>query len=235
MTKIHHFSFDVWNTLVVSNPEFASKRTQALAELAGMTTYSAKLAYTTVKRMIDNAAESHGLGLSTDGVLMVLKTYINATNGKLTTEHMLAFKKRIAELFKEHPPIVTDSARYMLCQLAHLGPTVTTSIGSNSNFISGDLMHPYLTEVFKNYHVKLSFGVYSDLIHVSKPHPQFFDEVFKKAQENNNIVQTRGEVCHVGDNIVCDGKVVDYNMQFLHTPDVNKIGTAIEQLLNANH
>lgn len=229
--KIHHFSFDVWNTLVVSNPEFARQRTEALAEIAKIAPSRAKTMYTLVKKSIDDAAEANGIGLSTDGVLFALKTYLNANGCRFTVEDMMMFKQRIFELFNEHPPIVTDSARYMLCQLAHLGPNVTTSIGSNSNFISGELMHPYLSKVFGFYHVKLAYGVYSDMLHVSKPHGLFFEEVYKQAYASNGAVRHRGHVCHVGDNLICDGKSVDFDMQFLHIPDVNKLGSLVEQLL----
>ena len=79
---------------------------------------------------------------------------------------------------------------------------ITVSIGSNSNFISGYTMHPWLNSRFDK---AFQFGIYSDAIGVAKPFASFFgrviDGVYRLYGYENVLVRN---VMHVGDSELCD-------------------------------
>lgn len=189
---IKQVSFDVWNTLVKPNPQYATLRTEALAKLVGVDFDTAKKAYTATKRQVDHAAEACGIGLSTNEVYLLLMANVGVA---VVNQHhqAITFRCTVERLFSEHPPLVTDAAKTLVAWLKQQDMIV--NIASNSNFISGNVMHPFLKKELG----ELDFGVYSDIIEASKPSQAFFDGV-----RQHSGLRREHLILHVGDNIICD-------------------------------
>lgn len=205
---IKHVSFDVWNTIVKPNPEFAQHRTKLIALILNLDVDFVKQAYTKTKRVVD------GTAFSTPGVyrLLFASCGVSVSSG-LARE----IRETVNELFRKHPPIIVPTNVELMSWLHDEG--FTTSIGSNSNFVSGDVMHPFLEQALGH---KFEFGVYSDLIGHGKPAPQFFNLIHSRLRAFRPDARCE-EILHVGDNYICDVRGAVQNGMtglLIESPDV---------------
>jgi len=202
---IKHVSFDVWNTLVVANPHFAAARAELLSEVSGVPAAQCKAVYTRVKQQLDRTASEYGIGAP---VICSLDKLMLELTGKQAHHDVLdKLQYNIERLFALYPPKVTDAAIRTISTLLDKG--ILISIGSNTNFVSGRVMHQYLRRVLQFHAGPRPFfgGVYSDEVLTSKPSEAFFAAVIDLAQhtaQQNHQRRTNEQILHVGDNYVCD-------------------------------
>lgn len=183
---IKHISFDVWNTLVKPNHQFAKARQQLLAASFRLDELWIKKVYTETKSEIDSNAENNGIGPSSDDCYRLLFQNLNV-------EFNADIKEEVETLFQKFPPIIPDIVKSTIEQLR--SSNITLNISSNSNFISGNVMLPFLESNLGEF----NFSIFSDLIGVSKPSERFFEAVKKRC---THPVEN---MLHVGDNTICDG------------------------------
>lgn len=191
---IAHVSLDVWNTLVRPNPTFATARAHLLSMMFGCTTEQVSKAYTKVKANINYGYMLGALhsAPSTHRAYELLLIAIGADPMKA-----VMIREMIERLFYEHPPTVVETASDLIAQLNKIGCGV--SIGSNSNFISGSIMFPFLKAEIGDF----DFGVFSDLIGMQKPSPMFFTHIVGSVNTIFNSIPA-GDILHVGDDHECD-------------------------------
>jgi putative hydrolase of the HAD superfamily len=194
---IAHVSFDVWNTLIKPNPEFSLNRTTLIALALNLDTDYVKRAYTHVKHVVDTIAETTGEAFSTPEVYQLFFRACGVSvSGRLADEIRLA----VDELFNRFPPTIVDSVYQTLNELQ--SREITVSIASNSNFISGHVMHPWLQSQLGE---RFLFNRYSDVIGTAKPSIKFFDSVYEGVMIHHPDLLDRSNILHVGDNPTCDG------------------------------
>jgi len=204
---IKHVSFDVWNTLIVPNPYYAQARTQLLAEQFNLEPERVKRVYTFVKQTIDRNAEVAGAGPTTYEVFEALIRRLNTERNVQwelyhIQDYSVPLRNTMERLFMMYPPHVTESARMVFELLRDMD--ISISIGSNSNFISGHVMHPYLQNVLGRIR-EISYGVYSDLEGASKPSYGFFETIHLKGNGHGKVHAIgKDQYLHVGDSQVCD-------------------------------
>lgn len=193
---IKHISFDVWNTLISANPEFAKARTQLLADFTDVDFALAKHEYTNLKHKADNLSEQNGVALPTPVLVRILLGSL--LPGEPSDDLVRRYIVAMNELFLEHNPAMPKSVIDLIEELTGAG--VTVSIGSNSNFISGKVMHPWINQTAGG---RFSFGVYSDLVRVGKPSAAFFGHIIDEVRARRDGVRIN-EILHVGDSARCD-------------------------------
>lgn len=193
---IKHISFDVWNTLITANPEFANARRAMIASVTGAEQDVVKSVYTAIKQKADKYAEKCGVAFTTEQLISELVLKLTGRHNEASVE---VIKNEITHLFIKHPPVLPRGTRARLDQVYDLG--ISLSIASNSNFISGSVMYPWLCS-----HLPLAFGVFSDLEGTSKPSATFFGKVIDAARTARGWQEIDvNEILHVGDNPICDG------------------------------
>jgi putative hydrolase of the HAD superfamily len=153
-----------------------------------------KESYQDVKHTLDWLAEIRGEGYTCLQVYSLLASKLGVTG--VTDEGLETLRLAVEQEFLAHPPIVLQETIDALQQLRDAG--FTLSIGSNSNFISGSTMYPWLQKTFGDF----EFGVFSDLEETAKPNSVFFDKIANLAYNQRKII--RKQIIHVGDNTVCD-------------------------------
>lgn len=226
---IKHVSFDVWNTLISANPEFAKARTQLLADFTDVDFSLAKHEYTKLKQKADNLSERNGLALPTPTLVRILLGSL--LPGEPSQDLIRRYIMSMNDLFIEHHPIMPQSVIDLIDELVSAG--VTVSIGSNSNFISGKVMHPWINQAVGE---KFSFGVYSDLVRVGKPSAAFFGHIIDEVRARRIEVRNT-EILHVGDSDRCDRwGASEIGMNALLISDSNSTYNAvINYLTKENH
>ncbi|QIG70781.1 putative dehalogenase hydrolase-like protein [Rhizobium phage RHph_I1_18] len=185
--KIKHISLDVWNTLVKANPEYANARTKYLADRFRLDEEFVRQTYTKTKTWIDNFSEKTGVAPSVEGNVLMLMNNLNV----FTDPYEIISEFRLA--FAENQPIVIPEALEFVKLMRK--NKITLSIGSNSNFISGNLINPWLDKTFGGF----QFHISSDEAGVAKPSSSFFARVWRQSP-----AMSKDQIMHIGDNPMCD-------------------------------
>lgn len=216
--KTRHISFDVWNTLITGNQDFQPRRTEVIAKHLPVDAAFAKQTYTETKAYFDALAEREGKAHTCDEVYDEFITRL--TRGIGLEANWLGFtpvlRSLTEDLFRQFPPHILPSTIWTLQALHGAGYTI--SIGSNTNFISGTVLSEILDPI-----IPFEYKVFSDLDGYSKPHPEFFGMILDRARAVQTAEQpegradlSRGEILHVGDNLICDGAATQAGMNFFY-------------------
>lgn len=186
-----HASFDVWNTLITPNPEYAAARNALLAYSFAISSEQAKFTYTHVKKFADGLSEMNGMQTPSDDLYELLCKHIRIN---APTAVSLNLRDDFHKLFAEHPPTFDPNLVDALKQLHADG--VTISLGSNTNFIAGRIMREV---VFKELDIPFSFMMFSDEEWYAKPHPNFFGVMLEKVEELHPTINSK-QIAHIGDS-----------------------------------
>lgn len=221
-----HVSFDVWNTLIKGNPEFSKKRIGTIMDhwnLPAATFETVKQAYTNTKRTLDWMAEKHGTAYNCLTIYDMLSDALGV--GDSDKDSLEVLRLKVERDFLAYPPIVIDGVHEALSDLRDAGYTL--SIGSNSNFISGSTMFPWLRDTLGYF----DFGVFSDLEEVAKPNTLFFAYIASRARNKCNV-KNSNDIIHVGDHEICDvhGALKAEMTPFLVTKELT-LPTVVENIL----
>lgn len=194
---IKHVSFDAWNTLIESNSEFATRRTDLIASRCDVPAKVTKAAYSALKAVADHRAEQRGLQISQKDLYDRLFAMMGVVLDRWQIERLQA---DIAVVFDLYPPTMRDDVFRVLEELVSRG--ISISVTSNTNFISGTVLEDVLfgdAAMLSRTSVIFDFTVYSDLVGHAKPSSKIFQHVI------NLSGRQPAEILHVGDNAICDG------------------------------
>jgi putative hydrolase of the HAD superfamily len=226
-------SFDVWNTLILPNPEFGKSRPAVFAKILGVSPEIAKSAYSIVHKQADDVQEQLGVCIQYKQLLWAFVEKCSELSGKNICSDaeaagspyvILELQQAIHDLFVEHPPIVADGISEMFEQLVN--HDVEFGIISNTSFILGTWLHRHLIMSLPAFFGrKIKFTLWSDQHGYSKPHQKMFSMAKCMCGDRNMI--------HVGDNLVTDGKSSCYGFEFLHTPSANETAEIVLSKINS--
>lgn len=216
---IKHISFDVWNTLITANTDYSAARNKILSEYAAITEESATSIYKEVKYLIDKDAEAGYCGGTLDSWFKLGKAL------GVSSWNIKNMQRDCIEAFEKYPPKLNRELSDALCDL-YLSYDI--SIKSNTNFIPGSIV----SRCAGLNKVPFIFKHFSDDFLMCKPDTRFFKQTLCD-QRTLNLFP--GQVLHVGDSEVFDGKCVDIGFNFckIDNPEhlLNKLKNG--ELINA--
>lgn len=198
-----HFSFDLWLTLIKSNPEFKNKRNLLFKDFFDIDCSMDKLSE--VVRYYDllcnNINEKTGLNLDTFEIYYLILNALNVKIDDIGTEKLTQFYDETQLLFMNfRPDLIDPKIQLLFQQIVAQGKTI--NILSNTAFIKGVT----LRKVLEHYELSpyFSFEIFSDEAGFSKPNPAIFQLVYDEIKNFKSL--EKKQVLHVGDN-----KIADYN------------------------
>lgn len=199
--KYNHLSFDLWLTLIRSNPEFKQKRNLLFKDFFEINAPIEKV--TEVIRYYDvlcnNINEKTGSNLSTYEIYYLILNALGVDLLVNGTEKLGEFYNETEVLFFNYKPeLIFPNIKHQFEEIVKEGKSI--NILSNTGFIKGRslkklLAHYELTD-------SISFQIYSDEVGFSKPNNEIFQLVFD--QVNESRVVKKNEILHIGDNSVAD-------------------------------
>lgn len=213
---IKHVSFDVWNTLIVSHPEFGAARRRLIADHFDLPLVDVEAVYRRVKDGSDLAAEATGAGMSSAEVYEHFMSELG-----MPEANWYDLRDKIEKLFIKFAPVVPPAAASAIRQLTRFG--INVSIGSNTNFIRGSCLTEASLDAVG---VDWSFKTFSDEIGVSKPHPYFWKVIQERALAHSDA--EAHEILHVGDHMICDAGCRDHGINFEHVNSPADIARVLE-------
>lgn len=196
-----HISFDLWLTLIKSNPEFKQKRNLLFKDYFKIDSSITRVAE--VVRYYDllcnNVNEKTGLNFATNEIYYLILNSLEVDIGKIDLKSLENFYLETELLFMEFKPVlIYPKIELLFSELVEQQKSI--SILSNTGFISGGTLRKLLR--YYDLDKFFSFQIYSDEVGMSKPNPKIFKIVYNEICLIKEI--NRAEVLHIGDNMIAD-------------------------------
>jgi putative hydrolase of the HAD superfamily len=205
MKSVKHISFDLWLTLIRSEPTFKKRRANFFKQHFDLKNYSVE-EIDAVFRFQDHAfnrlSEITGRSWQAEEMYGLVLHQLGVDLGPLSINDLTAIKKECNALFYQYPPqLYAPETKKILTKIVE-SQQFTLNISSNTGFIEGNILRPILADL--DILSCFQFHVFSDEIGYSKPSPLFFDHVFTQIQPLYGGQIQRNQVLHVGDNAESD-------------------------------
>jgi len=196
--SIKHYSFDFWNTIAYSNPQFKKERVKYISELFNLINKEEEdinSAFALIGEEYNLLIESQSSIISPEALYLKVIKQLNC-NKELDIKKIV---EDIELLFLKYPPIIYPGFLDFL-ELFDNG-NKTISITSNTAFISGSVIEKFLESIgLLN---KFKFCLFSDRENYGKPHKSIFEKVYVKKKEFEPEINLN-EIIHIGDNLNTD-------------------------------
>ncbi|RYE23669.1 MAG: HAD family hydrolase [Sphingobacteriales bacterium] len=228
MVPYKHYSFDLWLTLIKSNPRFKKQRSiyfhQQFNSLS-RPLEEVEHIFRQVDVMCNTINERTGKNIDADEMYLMVISQINRASFSLHDVDMNALYQTMEVLLLENAPLLyCDNTANVLSHLKD--KSAGLNILSNTGFIKGITLRKVLSMLGIIDH--FDFQLYSDETGYSKPNKLFFDMMLQQANGLRNLTPT--EIIHVGDNSHADiggAKTIG-----IHSLLINSNNTFITKLLD---
>ncbi len=185
-----HLSFDLWGTLITSNPSYKAQRNALLNEVFGVNVSPEDLR--TGKGMVDEISEASGIQLTyAQTIAVMLGGQLKITDKKLFDQNVNHFKKMNIALVKDHgPKLISDKILPLLEELKASGYRM--NVLSNTSIIPGEMLRLNLGYLgIRDYFDYLFF---SDEVGMAKPNLDLYSYMINTMQVHHS------KIIHIGDN-----------------------------------
>nr|WP_315151144.1 HAD family hydrolase [uncultured Flavobacterium sp.] len=196
-----HLSFDLWLTLIRSNPEFKKKRNLLFKDFFEINSSIERV--NEVVRYYDvlcnSINEKTGLNLNTYEIYYLILNALEVDLNVNGTERLGEFYNETEILFLNYKPeLIFPDIKLQFEKIVTEGKSI--NILSNTGFINGKTLRKILS--FYELQDFISFQIYSDEVGYSKPNNEIFQLVFD--QVNKTRETQKKEILHIGDNSIAD-------------------------------
>ncbi|HKG07714.1 MAG TPA: HAD family hydrolase [Pedobacter sp.] len=205
MSSYKHYSFDLWLTLIKSNPAFKAERAKyfhSRFNAAGKSLEEVSSVFRRVDLMVNAINERTGKNIDAEEMYLMVISIINDYSTAFDAIDVQGLYDEMEVLLLEHMPLVycSDSLG-VLNRLKDSGKS-TVSLLSNTGFIKGVTLRKILNHLELD--KLLDFQLYSDEVRMSKPNLKFFQLMLDTIDRQKHIEIGLHEIIHVGDNPMAD-------------------------------
>lgn len=217
---IKHCSFDLWMTVIKSNPNFKPQLIALLSKELKQPHEYVELLLRNMKYYYIQLDEITGRHSDFIEQMHYLYSHCNIrlTKEELEEKSLIVYSK-IEEIFLNDPPSLFDEYTKDVLQTLK-DKEVTTNILSNTGIIQGRT----LTKALNLLKADDLFNelIYSDECGYAKPNEEIFKKIYKYWDDDSFYKQNfldndiyEENILHIGDNIIADGGCVKCGMQYL--------------------
>jgi putative hydrolase of the HAD superfamily len=201
MTK--HISFDLWMTLIRSDPRFKHERAllfRSFFELK-VTEEQVLSVFRETDLLVNRINEIVGRNIHPQEMYLMNLSRLGADLEQITVPMLEDFYQQSEVLFfKYAPQLLCNETPLLLKQLKDKGYTL--NILSNTGYIPGKTLRKLLQRL--ELEEQLCFQLYSDETGYSKPAPEMFALMIDAAGALHNGQLNTAQILHIGDNKVAD-------------------------------
>jgi putative hydrolase of the HAD superfamily len=202
----HHYSFDLWLTLIKSNPEYKLERTRVFHRdfnPAGKSIEEVAKAFRTVDLMCNAINESTGKNIDADEMHLMVISLINDNLLNLYEIDTVKLHADMEALVLNHMPVIYSPVTIEVLDHLKQKGDCTMSLLSNTGFIKGATLKKILVELKMDQY--FDFQLYSDEVGMSKPNPALFNLMLQHIKQVNPQKEiTLNNIIHIGDNPKAD-------------------------------
>ena len=200
-----HYSFDLWLTLIKSNPAFKPKRIDYFYErfnYQGKSWAEVAAIFRNVDVMANRMNEKTGKNIDVDELYFLI---ISLMNDYLFDARDIDLEQIYADLevvlLDNLPLIYSENTPKVLQHLAERDDC-TVGLLSNTGFIKGVTLRKVLNRLQIGQY--FDFQMYSDEEGMSKPNEQLFGRMLQSAQALHSEALEPSAILHIGDNPIAD-------------------------------
>ncbi|PWK69225.1 putative hydrolase of the HAD superfamily [Mucilaginibacter oryzae] len=228
----HHYSFDLWLTLIKSNPYFKVERTKIFHRdfnPSGKSIDDVARAFRQVDLMCNAVNERTGKNIDADEMYLMVISIINDNQYPLTDVDADKLYRDMEKLLFYYLPVIYSPVTIEVLHALKQKGDCTLSILSNTGFIKGQTLRKVMVNL--GLHDFFSFQLYSDEEGMSKPNQTLFNLMIQNVKDCNKTKQIKPEnIIHIGDNPKAD--IEGANAAGLKSHLINSNNTSILSLLS---
>ncbi len=200
---LKHISFDLWLTLIKSDPVFKPLRNELFARHFDIQKPADEVtaAFRYFDLLFNRINEKTGGNLQQTEMLYLIMAHLGVDIEQVTEYDMTAYYRDMEQLFFTHHPQLIDAATIRVLQ-AIREKDCSVNILSNTGFILGSTLRQLLQVL--QLEPYFDFQIYSDEVGCSKPSADMYSHVFATVNRQRQV--RKEEILHVGDN-----EIADYN------------------------
>ena len=225
-----HYSFDLWLTLIKSNPLFKPARIDYFFEnynFSKKNKIEIKKIFRKVDLMCNLINEKVGKNVDAMEMYLIVLYLLDEKDHDIDAIEMAELYQQMEELVLENIPILLNqNIRPTLMKIREQG--ATTSILSNTGFIKGTTLRKVLTKL--KILDLFDFVIFSDEIDMSKPNDKIYELLYnevKVLKKSNSIKKEK--IVHIGDNYTADYLgAKDFGFNAIFVDQLNTIDKKIQ-------
>lgn len=206
MQIYQHYSFDLWLTLIKSNPYFKIERTKIFHRdfnPAGKSIDEVARAFRQVDLMCNAVNERTGKNIDADEMYLMVINTINDNQYPLVDVDIDRLYADMEKLLFYYLPVLYSPVTIEVLQHLKQKGDCSLSILSNTGFIKGQTLRKVMVKLGLD--TFFNFQIYSDEEGMSKPNGDLFKLMVQKVKECNKPKQIdRSGIIHIGDNPAAD-------------------------------
>lgn len=201
-TNYKHISFDLWLTLIRSNPEYKPKRDVLFREYFAIAASQDEVS-AAIRRFdvfTNSVNEKVGRNFHTYEIYCIILESLGADISRYSYSNFEEFYLLTEQLLMDYKPLLLNNEiKPLIKNLYNSGKTI--NILSNTAFIKGSSLRKIISHYgLSNY---FSFELYSDETGFSKPSAYMYEKAWELIKQLHPQI-TKTEVLHIGDNAVSD-------------------------------
>jgi len=232
MNIYQHYSFDLWLTLIKSNPLFKQERTRFFYDHFNQhqkTQEEVGRIFRKVDLLCNAINEKTGGNIDAEEMYLMVISEINDYSNAFGNIDLAALYQEMDALVLKYLPVIYCSETVRTLRRIKESPDRTISLLSNTAFIKGSTLRRVLQELeLERY---FDFQLYSDETGMSKPNEKMFRLMLDNvAAVRKDPALPLNNIIHIGDNIKAD--IDGAQMAGIRTLLVNSNNQCISSLLN---
>jgi putative hydrolase of the HAD superfamily len=223
-----HYSFDLWLTLIRSNPQFKQQRSRIFHQqynTLGKPLEEVERIFRQVDVMCNSINETTGKNIDAEEMYLMVISQINDHKICLQDIDIYALYLQMEELIFEYMPMIYCDRTAEVLAFIKDHPHCTTNLLSNTGFIKGITLRKVLKHLGIDQY--FDFQLYSDEAGLSKPNKAFFQLMLNQVAALKQIELK--EIIHIGDNPRAD--IWGADMVGISSLLVNSNNTSIIKLI----
>lgn len=201
MAFYKHYSFDLWLTLIKSNPTYKQERVQyffrnfngkhkSIDEIA--------ITFRQVDLMVNAINEKAGKNVDADEMYLMIISMINDYDFNFSDVDLNVLDHDMEQIVFDHmPKLYCDDCLNVLAKIKESDKS-STNILSNTGFIKGKTLKKVIEHLGIGQFI--DFQLYSDEVRMSKPSTGFFQLMLDRIDRTKHPELLLTDVIHVGDN-----------------------------------
>ncbi len=232
MNIYQHYSFDLWLTLIKSNPSFKQERTRFFYNHFNQhqkTLEEVGRIFRKVDLLCNAINEKTGGNIDAEEMYLMVISEMNDYSNAFRNIDLAALYKEMDALVLKYLPVIYCSETVRTLRRIKESPNRTISLLSNTAFIKGSTLRRVLQELeLERY---FDFQLYSDETGMSKPNQKMFRLMLDNvAAVRKDPALPLSNIIHIGDNIKAD--IDGAEVAGIRTLLVNSNNQCISSLLN---
>lgn len=206
MKTYKHYSFDLWLTLIKSNPTFKKERALFFhrhLNANGKPLEEVELLFRKIDLMSNAINQKSGKNLDVEEMYLMIIYELNGSNSIFEDLDMEWLLHEMELLFFQYIPTIYHPETLSTLNSLKKISDVSMNILSNTGFIKGATLRIALEKIGIAH--LFDFQLYSDEVNLSKPNAEFFslmiEKIYQKRKRDNLFLN---DIIHIGDNIIAD-------------------------------